>query len=158
MRLCLVEDNAVAGLEPLTLTRPAFELLLGADPLGAKIARALGVGPGPRAAPPSSGPTWPPSCRAARPPRRRQRPRLAGPRPRLRRQRPLGPARRLRPPDDHAPWLGTCDGRPACAWSAPRQAVALQPGSRRRLVRRPGRRGSAPSSWAASGSTAPGTW
>ena len=28
MRLCLVEDGAVAGLEPLSLTRPAYELLL----------------------------------------------------------------------------------------------------------------------------------
>src|SRR4051812_15287702 len=40
MRLCLVEDNAVAGLEPLTLTRPASDLLLGANSLGSKIARA----------------------------------------------------------------------------------------------------------------------
>ncbi len=47
MRLCLVEDNAVAGLEPLTLTRPAFDLILGATTLGAKLARAFGVGPGP---------------------------------------------------------------------------------------------------------------
>src|SRR5205085_2183822 len=47
MRLCLVEDNAVAGLEPLTLTRPVFELLLGGGTLGGKIAKALGVGAGP---------------------------------------------------------------------------------------------------------------
>src|ERR1700694_6030511 len=47
MRLCLVEDNAVAGLEPLTLTRPVFDLLLGAGTIGGKIARAFGVGPGP---------------------------------------------------------------------------------------------------------------
>ena len=47
MRLCLVEDNAVAGLEPLTLTRPVFDLLLGSTTLGAKIARAFGIGPGP---------------------------------------------------------------------------------------------------------------
>ncbi len=31
MRLCLVEDLAASGLEPLTLTRPVHELLLGAD-------------------------------------------------------------------------------------------------------------------------------
>src|SRR3569832_1550681 len=48
MRLCLVEDNAVAGLEPLTLTRPTFDLLLGASTLGEKAARAFSVGPGPR--------------------------------------------------------------------------------------------------------------
>src|SRR3954447_17287706 len=47
MRLCLVEDNAVAGLEPLTLTRPVFDLLLGSGTLGAKIAHAFGIGPGP---------------------------------------------------------------------------------------------------------------
>ncbi len=48
MRLCLVEDNAVAGLEPLTLTRPVFDLLLGSNTLGTKIANAFGIGPGPR--------------------------------------------------------------------------------------------------------------
>src|SRR6476469_7875202 len=48
MRLCLVEDNAVAGLEPLTLTRPVFDLLLGTSTLGEKIARAFDLGPGPR--------------------------------------------------------------------------------------------------------------
>ena len=47
MRLCLVEDHAVAGLEPLTLSRPAYELRLGSTTLGAKIARAFGVGAGP---------------------------------------------------------------------------------------------------------------
>ena len=44
MRLCLVEDNAVAGLEPLTLTRPVFDLTAGGDSLGEKIARAFGIG------------------------------------------------------------------------------------------------------------------
>src|SRR6516165_1089981 len=47
MRLCLVEDHAVAGLEPLTLTRAVYELLLGGTTLGEKVARAFGVGPGP---------------------------------------------------------------------------------------------------------------
>src|SRR5258708_40374345 len=47
MRLCLVEDNAVSALEPLTLTRPVFDLLLGSSPIGSKIARAFRVGPGP---------------------------------------------------------------------------------------------------------------
>ena len=48
MRLCLVEDLAVAGLEPLTLTRPVHELWLGCSSLGSKIAQAFGVGPGPQ--------------------------------------------------------------------------------------------------------------
>ena len=48
MRLCLVEDIAVAGLEPLTLTRPMYELWLGCSTLGCKIASAFGIGPGPQ--------------------------------------------------------------------------------------------------------------
>ena len=48
MRLCLVEDLAAAGLEPLTLTRPVHELWLGCSTLGCKIAKAFGVGPGPQ--------------------------------------------------------------------------------------------------------------
>jgi hypothetical protein len=39
----LVEDEAVDALEPLTLTRPAFDLLLGSTTLGQKAARAFGV-------------------------------------------------------------------------------------------------------------------
>jgi UDP-N-acetylglucosamine diphosphorylase/glucosamine-1-phosphate N-acetyltransferase len=39
MRVCLFEDRGVANLEPLTLTRPAFELLCGQTSLGAKHCR-----------------------------------------------------------------------------------------------------------------------
>jgi UDP-N-acetylglucosamine diphosphorylase/glucosamine-1-phosphate N-acetyltransferase len=39
MRVCLFEDREVANLEPLTLTRPAFELLCGQTSLGAKQCR-----------------------------------------------------------------------------------------------------------------------
>ena len=42
MRVCIVEDKAVTDLEPLTLTRPAFELILGASSLEDKIARTFG--------------------------------------------------------------------------------------------------------------------
>ena len=45
MRLCLVEDIAVAGLEPLALTRPAYDLRLGAGTIGQKIRRAFGFDP-----------------------------------------------------------------------------------------------------------------
>ncbi len=48
MRLCLVEDLAVSGLEPLTLTRPVHELLLGTATLANKIIQAFRVGPGPQ--------------------------------------------------------------------------------------------------------------
>ena len=43
MRLCLVEDSAVKALEPLSLTRPVFDLLLGSRSLGQKVAHAFGV-------------------------------------------------------------------------------------------------------------------
>ncbi|HEV3162521.1 MAG TPA: putative sugar nucleotidyl transferase [Isosphaeraceae bacterium] len=43
MRLCLVEDEAVVDLEPLTLTRPAFALRLGCERLLDKMVRAFGI-------------------------------------------------------------------------------------------------------------------
>ena len=39
MRICLFEDPAVVNLEPLALTRPAFELLSGMTTLGRKQCR-----------------------------------------------------------------------------------------------------------------------
>lgn len=39
MRICLFEDSAVADLEPLTLTRPVFELVCGQTSLGSKQCR-----------------------------------------------------------------------------------------------------------------------
>jgi UDP-N-acetylglucosamine diphosphorylase/glucosamine-1-phosphate N-acetyltransferase len=39
MRICIYEDRHVRGLEPLTLTRPAADLLCGLSTLGAKHAR-----------------------------------------------------------------------------------------------------------------------
>ncbi len=40
-RVCLFEDAAVAGLEPVALTRPAFDLLCGLTSLGDKQRRAF---------------------------------------------------------------------------------------------------------------------
>ena len=48
MRLCLVEDIAASGLEPLTLTRPVHELLLGATIAGEQARAGVRVGPGPQ--------------------------------------------------------------------------------------------------------------
>ena len=48
MRLCLAEDHGVCRLEPVVLTRPVHELMLGATTLESKISRALGAGPGPQ--------------------------------------------------------------------------------------------------------------
>jgi UDP-N-acetylglucosamine diphosphorylase/glucosamine-1-phosphate N-acetyltransferase len=42
MRICLYEDRRVAGLHPLTLTRPAADLLCGLTTLGRKQARHFG--------------------------------------------------------------------------------------------------------------------
>ncbi|MEJ7637878.1 MAG: putative sugar nucleotidyl transferase [Singulisphaera sp.] len=129
MRLCLVEDNAVAGLEPLTLTRPVFDLLLGASPLGVKIARALGVGTGPQRRATVVRPFLAPVCRAADPHAvvndldwlARSPTYVANGR--------WVPPAHFTPPDDSASWLGTCQGRPACALVGPEAAVTLHPGS-----------------------------
>ena len=60
MRLCLVEDTLVAGLEPLSLTRPTFELLLGSGTLGAKSLEHLTSAPGLRGGGRWSDRTWQP--------------------------------------------------------------------------------------------------
>ena len=44
MRVCIFEDRGVADLEPLALTRPAFELLCGMTSLGGKQCRYFGPG------------------------------------------------------------------------------------------------------------------
>jgi UDP-N-acetylglucosamine diphosphorylase/glucosamine-1-phosphate N-acetyltransferase len=41
MRVCLYEDRGAAGLEPLSLTRPVFDLLCGSAPLADQQARAF---------------------------------------------------------------------------------------------------------------------
>ena len=43
MRICIYEDNGVALLEPLALTRPAFALWCGAQPLLDRQRAALGA-------------------------------------------------------------------------------------------------------------------
>jgi UDP-N-acetylglucosamine diphosphorylase/glucosamine-1-phosphate N-acetyltransferase len=47
MRICVFEDGGVSNLEPLALTRPAFDLRCGASTLRERLERAL---PGPAAA------------------------------------------------------------------------------------------------------------
>jgi UDP-N-acetylglucosamine diphosphorylase / glucose-1-phosphate thymidylyltransferase / UDP-N-acetylgalactosamine diphosphorylase / glucosamine-1-phosphate N-acetyltransferase / galactosamine-1-phosphate N-acetyltransferase len=126
MRLCLVEDIAASGLEPLTLTRPVHELLLGTTTLASKIARAFGIGPGPqrrgcvirthlvgaqRARDPHTmvndrdwlarGPVVAANSRWVPPPG-------------------------FRPLDEHGPWVGLCDGQPSCALVGPEDAVSLE--------------------------------
>jgi UDP-N-acetylglucosamine diphosphorylase/glucosamine-1-phosphate N-acetyltransferase len=45
MRVCLFEDHGVADLEPLSLTRPVFDLLCGPTTLGGKQGRFFGLAP-----------------------------------------------------------------------------------------------------------------
>lgn len=45
MRVCLFEDSGVRTLEPLSLTRPVFELLCGCSSLASKQSRYFPVGP-----------------------------------------------------------------------------------------------------------------
>ena len=127
MRLCLVEDLAVAGLEPLTLTRAVYDLRLGCSTLGSKIAGAFGVGPGPH----RRGAV----IRTHLIPVQRQRdPHLVvNDRDWLARGPvvvvnsrwvpPVG----FEPPGSHGPWVGLCDGQPACALVGPEDAVTLDP-------------------------------
>ena len=129
MRLCLVEDNAVAGLEPLTLTRPVFDLLLGSSTLGAKIARAFGIGPGPLRRGVVIRPYLEAVQRAARSAHGGQRPRLAGARAGPRGQRPLGAPGRLRAARRRtAPGWGSATASPPAPWSGPIRPSALEPG------------------------------
>ena len=127
MRLCLVEDLAVCALEPLTLTRPVHELLLGATTLASKIARALGVGPGPQRR----------SClirsHLVEVQRQREPHMMVNDRDWLARGpvmvangRWVPPASFV-PPDRFGRWVGLCDGQPACAWVGPDDAVELEP-------------------------------
>jgi UDP-N-acetylglucosamine diphosphorylase/glucosamine-1-phosphate N-acetyltransferase len=127
MRLCLVEDSAASGLEPLTLTRPVHELLLGVTTLASKIARAFQVGPGPQRR----------GCVIRTHLVGSQRHRDPHTRVNDRDWLARGPVvvanSRWVPPqgfecfDEHGPWVGLCDGQPACALVGPEDAVALEP-------------------------------
>jgi len=127
MRLCLVEDSSVADLEPLTLTRTVFDLLLGSSSLGAKIARAFGVGPGPI----RRGMVIRPHLAALQ---RERDPHTAVNNREWLARGPVVvangrwvPPLNFQAPSDSSPWLGLCDGIPACALVGPEDAVGLEP-------------------------------
>jgi UDP-N-acetylglucosamine diphosphorylase/glucosamine-1-phosphate N-acetyltransferase len=127
MRLCLVEDIAASGLEPLTLTRPVHDLLLGATTLSAKLARAFGIGPGPQRR----------SCvirsHLARAQKSRDPHLVVNDRDWLARGPVVVansrwvPPPGFVPPGEYGPWVGLCDGQPACALVGPDDAVSLEP-------------------------------
>ncbi len=128
MRLCLVEDHAVAGLEPLTLTRPAYDLLLGGGTLGAKIARALGVGPGPARRSAVIRP-WLAPIQRQRDPHTAVNDRdwLARGEVVVANARWVPPVDFVPPTDGSSPWVGLCDGQPALALVGPQAASGLEP-------------------------------
>jgi UDP-N-acetylglucosamine diphosphorylase/glucosamine-1-phosphate N-acetyltransferase len=126
MRLCLVEDHAVANLEPLTLTRPVFDLRLGATTLGQKIAGAFRIGPGPAR-----------RCVVIRPhlaaiQRQRDPYTTVNDRNWLARSPVVVANARWVPPDAFVPpeqgpsWVGICEETPACAYVGPELAAGLQ--------------------------------
>ena len=129
MRLCFVEDSAVVDLEPLTLTRPVFELLLGSSTIGRKIEKALRVDPGPA----QLGALIRPHLAAVQQERTphmtiNDRDWLARG-PVIVANGRWVPPRSFEPPDSHGPWLGLCGGQPACTLVGPEDAVALDPHS-----------------------------
>ena len=127
MRLCLVEDFAVAGLEPLALTRPVHELWLGCCTLGEKIAQAFGIGPGPQ----RRGAVIRSHLVSVQ--RQRDPHMVVNDRDWLARGPVVVangrwvPPSGFEPPDLHGPWLGLCDGQPACALVGPEDALSLDP-------------------------------
>lgn len=127
MRLCLVEDTASARLEPLVLTRPVHDLLLGGTTLGDKIARAFQIGPGPA----RRGLVIRPTLAAMV--RERDPHTAVNDSTWLARDRVLVVNSRWIPPDDlvtpeqGAGWVGLCDDQPVAAWVHPDDAVELDP-------------------------------
>ena len=127
MRLCLVEDNGATRLEPLTLTRPVFDLLLGGRTLGEKIADAFKIGPGPARRGSIVRP-YLASVQRERDPHTHVNDRDWQARgPLLTANARWVPSADFQAPDSSSPWLGFCDGRPACALVGPDQAVTLEP-------------------------------
>jgi UDP-N-acetylglucosamine diphosphorylase / glucose-1-phosphate thymidylyltransferase / UDP-N-acetylgalactosamine diphosphorylase / glucosamine-1-phosphate N-acetyltransferase / galactosamine-1-phosphate N-acetyltransferase len=126
MRLCLVEDDDVTDLEPLTLARPMFEQRLGAGTIGSKIERAFRVD----RVGESRGALIRPHLVATQ---RERDPRMVINDPRwlaagptvLVNARWVPPAEFSAPRKDK-PWMGLCEGEPACALVYPDQAAALE--------------------------------
>ncbi len=108
-----------------TLTRPAYELRLGATTLGHKIARAFGIGPGPA----RRGAVVRPHLAALQ--RQRDPHTTVNDADWLARDGVLVALARWVPPADFvpptlgAPWVGTCDGQPACAVVGPDATTGL---------------------------------
>jgi len=128
MRLCLVEDSGAANLEPLTLTRATFDLMLGGTTLGAKIARGFNIGPGPA----RRGVIVRPILAEVQ--RSRDPHTAVNDRDWLARGEVLVANGRWVPPAGldladslgGSAWIGLCEGQPACAWVGPEYAADLE--------------------------------
>ncbi|MCA1685930.1 MAG: hypothetical protein LC745_08065 [Planctomycetia bacterium] len=125
MRLCLVEDHAAVLLEPLSLTRPVFDLLVGSCSIGTKIARVFGMAAGTG----QWGMIVRPHLAAVQ---RERHPRAAvndrdwmGRGPVVVANGRWLPPAHFRAPARSRPGVGLCEGQPACAWVGPGQAVGL---------------------------------
>jgi UDP-N-acetylglucosamine diphosphorylase/glucosamine-1-phosphate N-acetyltransferase len=126
MRLCLVEDDGASGLEPLTLTRPVHELLLGATTLADRIFRAFGV----REAPQQRGCVIRSHLMMVQ---RQRGPNLVvndrswfGRAPLLMVNSRWVPPQGFQVPANDRPWVGLCEGKLACALVAPEAAESLE--------------------------------
>ncbi len=126
MRICYVEDEAVAGLAPLTLTRPACDLLLGCQTLGDLASRAFGIVPGEV----GRGMIVRSSLAAIQ---KERDPGVAvndgdwlARGPVLAINSRWVPPPGLAAPRFDSPWLGYCEGEPACAWVGPGLAQGLE--------------------------------
>jgi UDP-N-acetylglucosamine diphosphorylase / glucose-1-phosphate thymidylyltransferase / UDP-N-acetylgalactosamine diphosphorylase / glucosamine-1-phosphate N-acetyltransferase / galactosamine-1-phosphate N-acetyltransferase len=126
MRICVVEDSAAIDLEPLTSTRPSFEILLGATTLADKFARAFGASSMRRNVGVVVRPHLADIVREA------GRYAAVNERDWLARGPVVVANGRWVPPPGfqdtrvNRPLVGLCKGRPACAWVGPGQAVALE--------------------------------
>ena len=114
MRLCLVEDLAVCALEPLTLTRPVHELVLGPPRSRARLLLRCELDQDRSAGAVSSVRTW--SRLSVTATRTRWSMTVTGWRGSgCRGQGYWVPPVGFVPPDEFGPWVGLCDGQPACA-------------------------------------------
>jgi UDP-N-acetylglucosamine diphosphorylase/glucosamine-1-phosphate N-acetyltransferase len=127
MRLCVVEDEGVPDLEPLTLTRSVAELRLGATSLGAKLDRAFRPAPGPA----GTGMVVRTYLEGML---HRRAPYLAlndrpwqGRGPVVVANGRWVPPVGFERPDGRGPAVGLCDGQPAFALVGPEEAAQLNP-------------------------------